>query len=452
MSLANLANLAEPVPQFDEAAPIPDISVVLVAWNEGKNITPLLQRIKKSLLAYQLNYEIIVVDGGSKDSTVAEARAEGANCFVQKRIGYGGAIREGFQKAKGQYVLTMDCDLSHPPELFPELWKNRDQADVIVGSRFVSGGESEAPFFRRVLSVVLNKVFSNFLAVPVKDSSSGYRLYRRAVLQPENYTRENFNILQEILVKAYSDGYAVKEVALKYEERKAGSSHVSFVKFCLSYLPTLYHLWLLRNSTEAADYDDRAYNSRHFLQRYWQRTRTEIVLGYLEPGGQVVDLGCGSSRSVQARSNTVAVDSAIHKLRFLKRKGLNCIAAEFPNLPLKSASFDQVVCSQLLPYLPMNLPVFNEINRLLRDDGTVIIAVPDSGRLQWRLIGFLYHKLLPNVYKSKQQTNYTRTGLIDALAEAGFRTLAYKYVCGSELVLKARKVENCRGRNGTSST
>jgi glycosyltransferase involved in cell wall biosynthesis len=436
--MTQLAHTAEPLADQSFA---PDVSVVLAAWNEGDNIGPLIRRIQKVLGELGLSFEVIVVDGGSKDKTVERAEAAGAEVLLQKRIGYGGAVREGFARAKGRYVLTMDCDLSHPPELAKTIWENRDKADIIIGSRFVSGGDSEAPLLRRWLSVVLNIIFSRFLAVPIKDSSSGYRLYKRDALVPDQYTQENFNILQEILVTAFSRGFSVAEVPLRYEERKAGSSHVSLVKFCLSYLPTLYRLWLLRNSTEAADYDSRAWNSRHFLQRYWQRKRYALVKGYLGASEPVIDLGCGSSRLVQDHPRFVAADLALHKLRFLARSNKRRVQMKLASLPFADASASQLLCSQVLQYEPKSDAVFAELNRVLAVGGTLVVAVPDNARISWRFIGWFYRNLLPNVYRGAELSSYGRGELIDFLARNGFRTHRYSYICGAELVLRATKVE-----------
>lgn len=427
---------------LESSAEAPDVSVVLAAWNEGDNIGPLIRRISKVLSELHLSFEVIVIDGGSNDKTVAHAEAAGARCFVQRRIGYGGAVREGFERARGRYVLTMDCDLSHPPELAAELWRQREEADVVVGSRFVPGGDSEAPLMRRWMSILLNFIFANLLHVPIRDTSSGYRLYRRKVLKPAAYTRENFNILQEILVGAYADGFSIKEVPLKYEERKAGASHVSLVKFCMSYLPTLYRLWLLRNSTESADYDARAYDSRHFLQRYWQRKRYALVQDFLGPSELLADIGCGSGRFIQNTPRAIALDAAFHKLRFLSKSNRRRVQANLPALPFASASLAQLVCSQVLQFVPKSAAAFRELNRVMQEGGTLVVSIPDSGRIQWKLIGWLYHHLLPNVYARDLVAQYSRSELIDLFAENGFRALRYRYICGAELVLKLQKVQS----------
>lgn len=225
----------------------PDLSVVIPALNEGKNVLPLISGLRKVLDNLHICYEIIVIDGGSLDDTRQQAERHGARCLMQRYIGYGGALREGFLAARGEYIVTMDCDLSHPPEFLPELWRRRGEADIIVASRFIKGGRSDASPIRQALSRILNAVFCRALAFPVRDSSSGFRLYRRPIPMPDRRRFENFNVLQEILVQAYVNGCRIEEIPFHYRARQSGSSHVSFMKFALSYTLTLYRLCRMKN-------------------------------------------------------------------------------------------------------------------------------------------------------------------------------------------------------------
>ncbi|MEO6742476.1 MAG: glycosyltransferase [Chthoniobacteraceae bacterium] len=417
-----------------------DLSVVIPAWNEGRNVGPLVAGLWKNINALGLSAEIIIADGGSRDETCEEASKNGARVILQRRLGYGGALREGFMQAAGKYVLTMDCDLSHPPDLLPVLWQGREIAEVTVASRFVAGGQSAAPLGRKVLSRILNFVFSSVLAVPLKDSSSGYRLYRRDVLHPAQYDRENFNVLQEILVKAYSEGFTIREVPLNYEERAHGASHVSLVKFALSYLPTLFKLWKLRNSPAAADYEYRAYNSRHPVQRFWIRKRVALLQKMAGDKGSLLDIGCGSSYFTAVTPSAVGLDIEPGKVRFLRQKGAQAVEGRAEALPFPDENFERVVISQLLPSVSDPRVVIDEARRVLKMGGTLVVAVPDSRRLGWRMIGAFY-RMLPNVKAFANQHSFSRGSLVDLLADCGFRALKYRYIFGSELILSAIRVE-----------
>lgn len=418
-----------------------ELSVIIPALNEAGNIGDVVRELREVLNQLKINHEVIVIDGGSTDKTCAEAEAAGAVAILQKRPRYGGALREGLARATGEYVVTLDADRSHSPLTIKEMWPARSSADIIVASRFIAGGTSEAPGLRRALSKLLNRVFGKVLDVPVRDMSSGYRLYRRDVLVPERYSSENFNILQEILVRAYCDGYSVKEIPLQYHKRGAGQSHAELGRFARSYLGTLYRMWVLRNSVEAADYDHRAFDSPIPLQRYWQRKRHRLVTGYLEGREGILDIGCGSSRIIQELPSAVAVDILQRKLRFLKKTNPRRIRASTFELPFASNSFEQVIHSQVLEHVPLDKKIYCELNRVMKLGGNLVVGTPDYGRIWWPIIEYFYGKILPNAYADEHITHYTRQSLIDILADHGFRTLSYSYICGGELIVKARKIE-----------
>ncbi len=155
----------------DPTGEAPELSILIPAWNEEGNIGPLLRRCHATLAEMGIaNAEILVIDGGSVDGTVAEAEAEGAIARKQEGRGYGGALRTGFAMARGRYVQTMDSDLSHEPEVIEQLYAARERADVVIASRYVKGGAADIPLYRAVLSRILNVVFTTVLP----DSGEGY--------------------------------------------------------------------------------------------------------------------------------------------------------------------------------------------------------------------------------------------------------------------------------------
>ena len=419
----------------------PTLSVVLPTLNEGLNIGPLIERLQQTISALELSSEIIVVDGGSRDQTWREAEKRGAQCLLQSRPGYASALLEGLTATRGAYVLTLDSDLSHPPELLTELWGAREEADIIVGSRFAPGGSSEAPAIRHLLSRILNSIFSVGLSIPVKDISSGYRLYKREALNLEDYHPENFSVLQELLIRAYASGFSVKEIPLHYGQRASGESHVSVFKFALSYVPTFYRLWKLRNSLSTADYEYRSFSSRHPLQRYWIRKRVGLIQELLGEPKRVLDIGSGSSRLATTVPGLVAIDNEPGKVRFLTNKGVNARVADAEHLPFPEDSFDHVILSQVLAYVRNVERAITETHRVLSKDGIAIVSVPDSNRLAWTIFGAL-HRSLPNVQASQLEkpTTFTRSSIVKLFADAGFRPLSHHYICGAELVIAFQKV------------
>src|SRR3989440_12866252 len=183
------------------------LSLVLPALNEGENLDRVLPELKQALVALGPTYEIIVVDGGSTDGTQDVVRKHGARLVSQKLPGFGGAYRAGFEQARGEFLLTLDADGSHDPAFLSDLWKARGEGDVVIASRYVPGGAAEMPAWRRLLSRVLNVTFGRGLSLPVHDLSSGYRLYRGAILRVLELTATTFDCPAGILIRALSAGY-----------------------------------------------------------------------------------------------------------------------------------------------------------------------------------------------------------------------------------------------------
>ena len=169
--------------------------------------------------------------------------------------------------------MTLDADLSHRPDFVRDMWDSRYAADITVASRYVPGGTATMPKTRLYLSRVLNLVFRRGLSVPVLDLSSGFRLYRRRCIDPDGLTGTDFDVLEEIPVKAFCEGWRVEEIPFAYMPREQGTSQARVVRLGRAYLRAFWDLWKLRNSIASADYDYRAFNSLIPLQRYWQRSR-----------------------------------------------------------------------------------------------------------------------------------------------------------------------------------
>jgi dolichol-phosphate mannosyltransferase len=140
----------------------------------------------------------------------------------------------------------MDADLSHPPNFLLDMWKARTQADLIIASRYVKGGQAYMPLTRLLLSRVLNGIFNIVLGLKVLDLSRGYRMYASEVIKGMDIQGQDFEVLQELLVKALVRGYRILEIPFSYRPRKHGSSHARVIKFGVAYLRTLRRLWKIR--------------------------------------------------------------------------------------------------------------------------------------------------------------------------------------------------------------
>jgi dolichol-phosphate mannosyltransferase len=225
-----------------------ELSVIIPVKNEGGNIGSLLGNLRKVLADLRVSHEIIVIDGDSDDDTVAQARGYTDQLIVQKEPGYGNALKEGFARAVGEYILTMDGDLSHPTEFVRSMYHKRAEADLIIASRYIPGGTAEMPAWRKALSRILNVAFSTLLSLPIKDISSGYRLYRSSVLHKLELKNEDFSILEESAIKMWNRGDRIMEIPFAYRPRRHGCSKAKLLVFGKSYLVTAYLMWRLKFS------------------------------------------------------------------------------------------------------------------------------------------------------------------------------------------------------------
>lgn len=415
------------------------LSIVIPALNEEGNVVELITALHKVVSSIYPEYEILLVDGGSVDNTRDVAKRLKAKVTVQKGRGFGEALREGFDAAQGEHILTLDADLSHSPTFIPQMWEAREEAEIVVASRYVPGGSAEMPLMRKVLSRVLNRVFATGLALPVKDLSSGFRLYKSSSLHNLALSSSDFDILQEILVKCYAQGWRTKEIPFHYLPRKGGHSHVRLLRFGISYLRTFRRMWRLRNSILSADYDDRAFDSRIPLQRYWQRRRYRIITDLARGAKSTLDVGCGSSRILGGLEGGIGLDIQLAKLRYVRGYGKPLTNASLYTLPFKESAFDCVVCSEVIEHLPPGEEPFLEMSRVLQRGGRLIIGTPDYATFSWRLMERLYRFFAPRGYAEEHSTHYSKNGLIRFLQDRGFALEEVHYVCHAEMILSFRK-------------
>jgi SAM-dependent methyltransferase len=293
------------------------------------------------------------------------------------------------------------------------------------------------PKFRYIMSKVLNISFPYILSLRVKDMSSGFRLYRRVVVSDVAITGHNFDALQELLLHSYAGGWRVREVPFAYQPRGTGRSKASLFRFARSYVRTLGRMWKIRNGIECADYDERAYDSRIPLQRWWQRWRHHIILSMAQNyvGTRILDVGCGSSRILLDLPGAVGLDIRHHKLRYMRRYNTNpLITGSIFTLPFRDAQFNCVICSEVIEHIPTDPSPIVELLRVLTPDGLLILGTPDYGTRAWNVFERAYGFFAPHGYADEHITHYTRESMIAELARRGWICTNLRYVFGSEMI------------------
>jgi len=423
-----------------------DLSIVIPALNEGPNLELLLPQLKTVLDGIGIVWEVLIVTRQHDAETRSAGERGGARVLNQKEPGYGGALVCGFAAARGAYIITMDADLSHQPTFIKDMWLARDRAEVIVASRYVAGGSADMPIGRYLLSRVLNMFFCRGLGLKIHDLSSGYRLYRKSAVAGQQLEARDFDILQEILVRAHAQGWRVAEIPFVYKPRIHGTSHARLFKFGLAYLRTFRSLWGLRNSILAADYDDRAYDSVIPLQRYWQRSRFRHLTALIDGWGEVLDVGCGSSRVIGALpEGSIALDILIRKLRYSRKFSRPLVQGSAFNLPFADGAFSCVLCSQVIEHIPKEPVVLDELSRVVREGGRLVLGTPDYSRWEWVVTEKLYGFFKPGGYADEHIAHYDRDELVRSLGARGFALDETRYIMRGELILAFRKQRRDRG-------
>jgi dolichol-phosphate mannosyltransferase len=213
--------------------------VALATYNEIENLPSLVAAIRAQLP----DADVLVVDDNSPDGTgrwCDEESARSAWFSVIHRagkLGLGSASWAAMQYAieRGyDLLITLDADWSHPPEALQRLVAAAENADVVVGSRYVRGGTIEGwPASRRFVSGVMNLATRVALGLPLRDASTACRLYRVAMLKQLDFnelTATGYAYLEEIAWQLHRRGARFAEIPIAFTDRRAGASKVSFAE------------------------------------------------------------------------------------------------------------------------------------------------------------------------------------------------------------------------------
>lgn len=214
--------------------------VVVPTYNEAGNLPELVER----LFALEvLGLELLVVDDGSPDGTAAVAGAlesdHPGRIHILHRLskqGLGPAYVSGFRRALdlgADQIIQMDADLSHPPEHIPAFLGQLETHGIVVGSRYVPGGGTDARWSlkRRLLSRGGNLYTRLISGVRLKDPRSGYKGFRREVLERIDLgtlRSRGFVFQTEVASRCQQLGYRMVEIPIHFNDRKVGRSKMNF--------------------------------------------------------------------------------------------------------------------------------------------------------------------------------------------------------------------------------
>lgn len=216
------------------------VAIVIPTFNESENISVVVSHI----LALNIpNTIIIIVDDSSPDGTSDVVKKLAAQPNVQiellqrsRKMGLGTAYVAGFEKALGKnasYILQMDADLSHSPKYIPVMLEKLSRTDIVIGSRYISGGKVDQSWgiARKFLSTVGNTSIRVIGRLNVKDTTSGFKAFRSEVLNSLDLTDfrcKGFGFQVEMAHACQQLGYRVAEHPISFMNRGKGQSKMSF--------------------------------------------------------------------------------------------------------------------------------------------------------------------------------------------------------------------------------
>jgi len=210
--------------------------IIIPTYNERENLEPLLERI----FANVPGAEVLIVDDNSPDGTGAvadQAAARDSRVHVMHRAGkqgLGSAYVAGFRYAierDYEAIFEMDADFSHNPESLPVFLRELENADLVLGSRYLNGVTVvNWPIKRLILSYSANVYSRVITGMRVKDLTGGYKCFRRRVLEAIDWERvrsDGYAFQIEITFKAWRKGFRIREIPILFVDRTAGESKMS---------------------------------------------------------------------------------------------------------------------------------------------------------------------------------------------------------------------------------
>jgi len=215
------------------------ILIVLPTYNEKENLENMVRELKKN--PYEIH--LLIVDDNSPDGTGKIADSLAADdplihvIHREGKLGLGSAYIKGFQWALKntdiQYIMEMDCDFSHNPEYIPSLVEPvvRGEADLVIGSRYIKGVNVVNWPLKRLLLSYFASIYTRIISgLPVKDSTGGFKCFRRKVLETIDLSHiksDGYSFQIEMNFYCWRKKFSIKEVPIVFVDRYAGQSKMS---------------------------------------------------------------------------------------------------------------------------------------------------------------------------------------------------------------------------------
>ena len=232
----------------------PRAMIIIPTYDEISNVQTLIPKV----LSCGANIEVLVVDDNSPDGTGAwveetSRRIPRLHCLRRpSKMGLGSAYLDGFRYALehgADLIFEMDADFSHDPDEIPNFLEAAKSADLVLGSRYLSGVTVvNWPLKRLMLSYTANLVSRIITGLPVKDATGGYKCFRREVLESIDLDRiksDGYSFQIEVSFHAWRKGFRIKEIPILFVDRRVGISKMNR-KIIVEALIMVWHLGFVR--------------------------------------------------------------------------------------------------------------------------------------------------------------------------------------------------------------
>lgn len=340
------------------------LSIIIPTYNEAENIASIIHAIKGVCGQNRLHYSIVVVDDNSPDQTskiVKDIMQKDDRISLIERegkLGLGTAYIKGMtyslDELHSDLIMTMDADFSHNPKYIPDFIRKINEGyDVVLGSRYVPGGGiGNWGVHRTIISKGANYLAKILLRLTTKDNTTGYRMYKREVLERIDLgsIRSNgYSFLMEMIFWCQYHCFKIGEIPIFFDIRRHGASKISKKEIFMA-LKTLFGL---RFMIKPVNY-------------YVAKRRMKLATKFLDKNKKILDVGCGDMYI------TNKLSSLGYNLTGIDMIPPFHIKMNATDMTFKDNSFDSVIAFETVEHCDC----VSEIKRVLKPGGTFIISTP----------------------------------------------------------------------------